>query len=205
MNTLDIILIVIILGSVIFGLRMGIVHMFGAVVGTIAGAIIGGLFYETLSSYIEFIFLGNVNLARVFCFAIIFILIDRLIGFIFSLIAKNSNLITKLPFIKTINRLGGGILGLIEINLWLGIILFLLTKYSIHPAFDQLLVTSKFVGPLITFASFLIPLLPKELINLSFSLPDFSKFINLSAIKGFDFSSFISSFFNSIGQIKIKK
>ncbi|MFH1838097.1 MAG: CvpA family protein [Candidatus Kuenenbacteria bacterium] len=205
MNILDTILIIIILLFIIFGLRMGIVHMFGAVVGTVVGVIVGGLFYNYLASYIEFIFLGNTNLARVICFAIIFILIDRLIGFIFSLIAKSSNLIAKMPFIKTINRLGGGILGLVEANLWLGMILFILTKYSIYPAFDQLLATSNFVGPLISFASFLIPLLPKELINLAFSLPNFSKFSNISALKEFNFSSFISNFLNSIQQVINKK
>lgn len=204
MNILDTILIVTILIFVLLGLKMGIIHMFGAVVGTIVGVIVGGLFYNSLASYIEFIFLGNVNLARVVCFAIIFLLIDRLIGFIFSLIAKNSNLITKLPFIKTINRLGGAVLGLIEANIWLGIILFILTKYSIYPAFDQLLVTSKLVAPLISFVSFLIPLLPQELINLSFSLPNFSKFSGNSTIKGIDFSSFVSNFLNSFQQI-IKK
>lgn len=205
MNTLDVILIIIIFSFIIFGIRMGIVHMFGAVVGTIAGVIVGGLFYNLLASYIGFIFLGNVNLARVVCFAIIFLLTDRLIGFIFSLIAKSSNLIARLPFLNAINRLGGAIFGLVEANLWLGIILFVLTKYSISSGFDQLLATSSFVGPLISFVSFLIPLLPRELINLSFSLPDFSKFYNIPAIKEFNFSSFISDFFNSIGQVVNKK
>lgn len=179
--------------------------MFGAVIGTIVGVIVGGLFYNSLALYIEFVFLGNINLARVICFAIIFLLIDRLIGFIFSLIAKNSNLITKLPFIKTINRLGGAVFGLIEANIWLGIILFVLTKYSICPTFDQLLVTSKLVNPLISFVSFLIPLLPQELINLSFSMPNFSKFSGNSAIKGIDFSSIVSNFLNLVQQITNKK
>ncbi|MEK7167121.1 MAG: CvpA family protein [Patescibacteria group bacterium] len=198
MNILDAILIIVVFLFIIFGLRMGIVHMFGAVIGTIVGVIIAGLFYNSLASYIEFIFLGNTNLARVICFAIIFLLIDRLIGFIFSLIAKSSNLIIKMPFIKTINRLGGAVLGLVEANLWLGIILFILTKYSIHPSFDQLLATSNFIGPLIAFVSFLIPLLPKELINLSFSLPDFSKFSNMSAIQ--EFIKLFSNFYTT--QIK---
>jgi len=199
MGIIDIILIFIILVFIVFGIRMGIVHMFGAVVGTIAGVIIGGLFYNFLAVYIEFIFLGNINLARVICFAIIFLFVDRLIGFIFSLIAKSSNLITKMPFIKTINHLGGAILGFIEANLWLGIILFVITKYSIFPTFDQLLLVSKLVKPLISFASFLIPLLPQELLNLSFSIPGFSNFSTVSTIEGFNFSSIFSDF------LKLKK
>ncbi len=204
MNIIDIILLVIILAFIAFGIKMGIVHMFGAVIGTIAGVILGGLFYNFLASYIEFIFLGNTNLAKVVCFAIIFFFVDRLVGLIFSLVAKGSNLITKMPFIKTINCLGGAILGFIEANIWLGIILFILTKYSIGPVFDQLLVASKFVEPLIAFVSFLIPLLPHELISLSFSLPGFSKFSNTSTLKGLDFSILFTDFFKFLKQITNK-
>jgi len=63
-------------------------------------------------------------------FILIFILINKIIGLIFYLIGKAFNLISIIPFLKSINRLAGLILGLIEGVLVMGLVIYAVAKFA---------------------------------------------------------------------------
>ncbi len=163
MSIFDIILLIILLGFVWFGFWFGLIYSIGSLVGIIAGIYIAGVWYNQLAHWTLFIFQNNLNLARIVCFIIIFIIVNRLIGFGFYLINKIFKIISLLPFLKTINRLGGAIIGFFEGILVLGLILYLATFYPLWTNLNQVISGSRVAHYLIAVARILSPLLPKLL------------------------------------------
>jgi hypothetical protein len=92
------------------------------------------------------------------------IVVNRLVSLLFSLIQKVYDILSIIPFLKTINKFAGGILGLTKGTLSLGSIIYVTSRYSIVNTFlgDQL--TSSRVAPLLNRAIGIItPLFPEAL------------------------------------------
>lgn len=156
----DVILIVLLSGFVFFGLFFGLIHTFGALVGVVAGAWTAGHYFLSLASWFSNLTGIAHNSVKVIAFIFIFILINRLIGLIFYFINKIFHLISIIPFLKTINKLAGAILGLLEGCLVLGLSLYILSKYSISAWLNASLISSKIAPILIRIAKILLPLIP---------------------------------------------
>ena len=160
MSILDFILLIILFGFTFAGFWFGLIHSIGALVGTVAGVIVAGNYFAWLGSIIQPILMNNENLAKIIAFILLFIIANRLVGFIFWIIGKVFNVLTVLPFLKTINRLSGAVLGLVEGILVLGIILVMIGKFPfssyIIPAMD----TSQVAKFLVNAGKILMPLLP---------------------------------------------
>lgn len=161
MSTIDIIFLIAIGGFTLFGLWFGLIHTLGSLVGTILGAIIAGNYYEPVAERADFIFGDHDNLARLVCFLIIFIIVNRLVGFIFHLIGKVFDLITKLPFLNAINRLAGAILGFLEGVLVVGMFVYMAARYPLIEWFNTALVTSQIAPWALKIGKILVPLLPE--------------------------------------------
>lgn len=126
----DVILIVILAIFVIGGFVLGLIQAIGALVGLVFGAWVAANSYLPVADWLTPIILGHSGTAKVIAFTVIFILVNRLVGLLFWLINKAFNLISIIPFLKSINRLGGVILGLIEGVLVLGLIIFVIAKFA---------------------------------------------------------------------------
>ena len=159
MVLLDLILLLILGGFVLYGLWFGLVHTFGVLIGTVAGAFLAARWYDDVASW--FSFGKDSNIAKVACFLILFVLINRLVGLAFWLVDKIFSVLTALPFLKTINRLLGAILGFFEGVLVLGLTLYMATRFPLGDWFT-VSVTSSFVAHfLITIGKILTPLVPE--------------------------------------------
>jgi len=123
MTLFDLILLLILGGFVAYGLWFGLVHTLGVLVGTIAGAFLAARWYDDVASWLGFLFGGRENLAKVICFLILFIIINRLVGLIFWLVDKIFSFLKIIPFLSTINRLLGAVFGFLEGVLVLGLTL----------------------------------------------------------------------------------
>lgn len=163
MSIFDFFLLIILAGFIWFGFWFGLIHTLGALIGIIVGAYTAGLWYDQLAHWTLFIFGGNINLARVICFIIIFIVANRLVGFVFYLIDKIFKFLSVIPFLKTINRLAGAVLGFIEGILALSLILYVTFHYPFWAWLNQAIVNSKIAGYLVGVARILSPLLPEAL------------------------------------------
>ena len=165
MTIFDVILLILLGGFVLFGIWFGIIHTIGAIFGTFAGAFFAGLLYEPLGHWLTQIF-GNPNLMRIFAFIFIFIIINRLIGFIFHIIDKIFKFMHKMPFLKTINSTIGGVLGFFEGLLVIGISLFMIARFPISEWFTGVLQTSSLTPWFIKTSGILQLMLPQILKNL---------------------------------------
>jgi uncharacterized membrane protein required for colicin V production len=163
MTLFDVILLIILGGFVMFGLWFGLIHTLGAIVGTFAGAFFAGLGYDSLGGWLESIF-GHPNLMRIFAFIFIFILVNRLIGFAFYVLDKIFNFLTIVPFLKTINRLLGGMLGFFEGVLIIGLSLFVIARFPLSDWFTGVLQASK-VAPWFIGISKILQLMLPELLK----------------------------------------
>ncbi len=164
MSIIDVALLLILAGFVFYGLFFGLIRTIGAFFGVLIGAYLASRFYIPVSDWVDAIFFGYYNLGKVLVFIILFSLINRLVGFLFYLLDKAFNFISIIPFLKTINRLGGLILGFLTGSLFIGIIIYVISKYAILESLvGTWLNNSEFAPFFLKFADFVLPLLPEVL------------------------------------------
>ncbi|MDD4332903.1 MAG: CvpA family protein [Patescibacteria group bacterium] len=162
--TLDIILGAALIGFVIYGLYFGLIRVVGSLLGIVIGAWLASHFYLLVSEWAKSLFFGHENLGKILTFIILFILINRLVSLIFMLIDRAYDIISIIPFLKTINRLAGAVLGFVEGALIIGIILYVASKYApLGHWFSTMLGNSALAPFLLEFAKVLMPLLPEAL------------------------------------------
>jgi len=171
MSFFDLALLVVLGAFVLYGLWFGLIHALGALVGTIAGAFLAGRLFEPLAHTFLWVFGGNLNLARIVVFFVIFTIANRLVGFGFNLLERAFKVLTILPFLSSINRLAGAIFGFLEGSLVLGGALLLATKFPLSPAFTTALAQSQFAVYLLGVANVIVPLLPELVKQLESALP----------------------------------
>lgn len=161
---IDVILLLILAGFVFYGLFFGLIRTTGAFLGVFVGAVLASRLYLPVSDWVESFFFGYVNLGKVIVFLILFSLLNRLTGFLFYLLDRAFNIISIIPFLKTINRLGGAALGFLTGSLSIGLVLYVAGKYAfLDHWFGQWLAKSEFSQFFLSFAKMLLPLLPEVL------------------------------------------
>jgi len=156
----DIILIIILAGFVLKGFRLGFIEGVGSIVGIIVGLIVAANYYLDLAEALPWLFLNNESAAKILCFLFIFIIVNRAIALVFWVFDKMFKLISFIPFLKTFNRLLGGILGFIEGLLIIGIIFYLLINFTTSNFWTSRINQSKLAKFIQTTASVVTPLIP---------------------------------------------
>lgn len=156
MPIFDIVLIIIIAGFVFYGLFFGLIRTLGSLLGVVIGLWLTFLFYPTVFDWAKNLFFGHEFAGKIVTFIILFTIINRLIGFIFAILDRAFDLLSIIPFLKTINRLAGACLGFIEAGLVLGLILLYISQTS----YSGRLADSQVAPFLIGFTKAVLPLLP---------------------------------------------
>ncbi len=163
LTILDLILVLILFLFIAFGFALGLVQTIGALIGVFLGAWAAGIWYEPFGLWLEPIMLGNENLARIIAFIAIFFIINRLVGLAFYIINKIFNLISIIPFTKSLNRILGAFLGALEGVLVLGLILYFVSRFVFSDWVINILSESRMATFLVKIAEILAPLLPEIL------------------------------------------
>lgn len=149
-------------GFVLFGLWFGFIHALGALVGTVGGAFMAARLFEPIAQWFHGLAGGSLNLERVMAFLLVFIIVDRLIGLAFWFIEKVFKFLTIIPFLKTIDRLLGGLLGFVEGVLVIGLTLYFASRFPFPPV-GEYVAGSGIAHWLINAASVLVPLIPEAI------------------------------------------
>jgi len=161
---IDVLLLICLSGFVFYGLFFGLIRMTGVFLGTIVGAIVASRLYLSVSSILSPLFFGYENLGKVVVFLLLFSLINKLVGFGFMFVEKVFNLISIIPFLKTINRFAGGVLGFFTGSMTIGLVLYFVSKYAVLDFFiGTQLVDSKLAPVFLFFNKIILPLLPEVL------------------------------------------
>lgn len=164
MSFVDIILLIFLGGFVLFGFWFGIIHTLGALIGTILGAYIASHYFSSVAIFIGDKIGGNLPVLKIILFILIFTVVNRLVGLLFYLAEKVFNVLSIIPFLKTINRLAGAVLGFIEGALVIGLILHVAGTVPLSSWFvGMVLEPSSIARYLLGVARVLVPLLPEAL------------------------------------------
>lgn len=159
----DLALVIIIGGFALFGLWFGFVHTLGSLLGTVFGAFFASRYYEPLSVWLMKLTGWQGNTTKVVAFILAFIVISRLIGFAFWLVDRLLSVITRLPFISSLNHLLGLALGFVEGLLTIGLVIYFIERFPVAPQYMQMLANSKIAPEASKLAHVFIPLLPEAL------------------------------------------
>jgi len=164
MSTFDISLAIILAGFVFNGLFKGLIRLLGHLVSLILGAYLASHFYLIVFEWGKDLANGYEAIGKVIAFIIIFVVVTRVTNYAFYLVEKVFNIIAFIPFTKYINNLLGAVLGLLEGSLFLGLIVYVIARYTIIGNFfgDQL-ASSQIAPFLLKFVNFILPILPDAL------------------------------------------
>ena len=143
-----------------FGLWFGFFHTLGSLLGTIVGAYLASRYYEYMADWLVSITGWGENTTRVIMFIIAFFIINRLVGLVFWFIDKALKIVTRLPFIKSLNRFFGMLLGLAEGVITIGLIILFIERYPLSERIMEMLATSVVAPYTSLVAGILWPLLP---------------------------------------------
>ncbi len=163
MAILDIALLAIVGGFVLGGIWLGFIHTLGSLVGVAAGAYVASQYYQPIADWGGFIW-GEGNIGKAVTFLLVLTLVSRLIGLGFYLLDRAFEFISVIPFLKSINRLAGGLLGLLEGGLVVGLLIYFLAIYPINDWLAQQLAVSQVASWLVEMAQVIMPFVP-EVIN----------------------------------------
>jgi membrane protein required for colicin V production len=158
MVLLDYILLAIILGMALLGLRRGLLQSIGSILGIVLATIIASRFYEVVANWF-----GGSNLTNLLVFIAIFSITVKLVGLIFWLLGKIFKIITVLPIISHLDRFFGLILGFVEALLVLAVILSFLLKYPFNYWIVTQMSASIVAKVLLKIGIVFIPLFPEAL------------------------------------------
>lgn len=163
MSFFDLILILIIGGFTLFGLWFGMVATLGSLVGTVFGVFLASRWYALPAGWLINITGWDANFSKVLVFIVLFLIINRLIGFVFYTIDKSFSIITHLPFINSLNHLLGGIFGFLEGVVALGIVFYFVSRFPLSPEFMAQINASHIAAFCAGIASLLWPLVPEAI------------------------------------------
>ncbi|MFZ4648450.1 MAG: CvpA family protein [Patescibacteria group bacterium] len=164
MSIFDIVLLLIIAGFVFNGLSKGLIRLLGNLVGLIIGAFIASHFYLVFFEWSKHLMNGHDNIGKVIAFIVIFTVAAKVTDWVFIWVEKLFNLVSFIPFTKLINRILGATLGLVEGSLFLGLIIFVSSRYAIIGSlFGNQLLTSKISPLLLKTVNIVMPILPEAL------------------------------------------
>lgn len=119
MQTIDIIIAAMLLIGLISGLRDGLVKQIAGLAGLIGGLLLGRAFYMPVGELLIDTFGMSVQVAQVTAFILILIIIPLLFSFAGWLVSK----LLKAISLGWVNRLLGGIVGILKFALLAGIII----------------------------------------------------------------------------------
>ncbi len=125
-------------------------------------------------------------LANIIGFLLVFIIINRGIALIFWVVDKIFNLIAIIPGLKSLNHLLGGILGLIEGFIFIGILVYVFSFFPLTDKLSAKFTDSKFTHVFNTVGKISDPFIPDNLKDWKSNIPDLN---NLPKLPNIPFGS----------------
>jgi len=171
MSFIDIIILVGLAMFVWKGVRLGLIEAIGGIIGLFVGAYMAGLYYDEAAAMLKGLLLGSETLATILGFLLVFIVVNRAIAIIFWIVDKIFHIVAIIPGLKSLNRLLGGLFGLLEGLLFIGIVVYVLSFFPLTDGLAKSVDNSRFSGVMETVGKISDPFLPDNLKNWTSLLP----------------------------------
>ena len=162
MSLFDLILFIILLGFVWFGFWYGLIQSLGGIISLLVSTVFASRLCPALGKIFSPLIGRHENLAVILAFILIFLLVRFLVLLLFKFLDR----IFCLPVLGTANRIFGGIFGLLEGALFLGLLLYFSTKFPLGEKWLTTLSESSIAPHLLRFGKILLPLIPEAIKSL---------------------------------------
>lgn len=163
MSWLDLSIIVIVAGFALAGFWLGFIHTLGSLLGTVFSLYVAARYYEPLSNWLIAFTGWGENVSKVIVFIVAFLIISRLVGLLFWILEKFINVVTYLPFMKSLNRILGLVFGFFEGVISVGIVIYFIERFPLSSGFMQALADSSIAAFASNVVSRLSPFIPDAL------------------------------------------
>ena len=130
MQTIDIIIAVLLVIGLIGGLRDGLVKQVAGLAGLIGGLLLGRAFYMPLGEWLASVLSISDEAARITAFILILVIVPLLFSLVGWLVSK----LLKAICLGWINRLLGGLVGVLKFALLAGVLITGLELFDKHDA-----------------------------------------------------------------------
>lgn len=127
----DLILILILLALAARGWKHGFVESLGEFLGAIIAFLAARWLSVPLAAPVGVLIPDNPGLARFIAFLIIFLIVAKLVGWLFNLAATLLKVVTRLPLISLANKILGGILGFLTGIVFVGSAVYLVLTFRL--------------------------------------------------------------------------
>jgi membrane protein required for colicin V production len=153
MNWLDIVILIVFIAAAFGGMMSGLIKSLFSLIGLILGVVLAGRFYAPLAENLGFI--SNENVAHIAAFIIIFVVVMIIAALLGVIITR----VVSIMLLGWLNRLLGGVFGVLMAAIFIGAILAILAKF----AGAEGLVGDSALGPfLLDRIPIVLGLLPEE-------------------------------------------
>ncbi|HAH04803.1 TPA: hypothetical protein DCL28_04605 [Candidatus Komeilibacteria bacterium] len=173
MSFIDIVILIVLAVFVWKGIRLGLIESIGGIIGLFVGVYLAGLYYDEAAAMLKGILFGSETLATILGFLLVFILVNRAVALVFWIIDKVFNIVAIIPGLKSLNHLLGGIFGLLEGLIFIGIIVYVLSFFPLTDGLGNSVAKSRFAGIMETVGKISDPFIPDDLKNWQDLLPAF--------------------------------
>ena len=161
MSALDVGLLIYMLVHTLSGIKRGLIHVIGSLIGMIAGAYVALNYSLDIAKWFAKVSGFDIQqLGKWVMFLIVFIVISQLIGFMFWMGERVFGFMVRLPFISSINHLLGGLLAFFEGAFLVGLALYY-AKFLPVPGLDAAMAVSKLTPWFIKISQIFLPLIPE--------------------------------------------
>ncbi len=171
MSFIDIIILVILALFIWKGIKLGLIEAIGGIIGLFVGIYLAGLYYDEAAEMLEDLLFSSQVLATILGFLLVFILVNRGVALIFWIIDKIFHIIAIIPGLKSLNHLLGGVFGLLEGIIFIGIIIYVLSFFPLTESLSASVQKSRFAGIMETVGKISEPFIPQSLKNWQNYLP----------------------------------
>ncbi len=111
---IDVILIVFVVIFIVTGYVLGFIHTLGSFVGAIAGIVVASRLAPLAGEPLANLLHTSSSITTIIMFVIIYLVVSRLVGFLFGMAEKSFGLMKMIPFVKPIDHLLGAVFGFLE-------------------------------------------------------------------------------------------
>ena len=166
MNFADLIIVLLLLVTIGVGWRRGLIRSLGNLLADLVALFIAWRVFDLVAGWIDQILPWSKNACSVSAFILVFTIADIIFTTLIFIIDRIFNWLAFIPFLKTINRIGGGIFGLVRGGFLISIFLYLFVIFPEWTWLNQQIAGSILVPnfqPLVSTWSFLLPLALRQL------------------------------------------
>ncbi len=163
MSTYDTVVFLVIVAFAAAGFKKGLIQSVGSLVGLILGVAIASRYYGQVADTIGVVSFGSEQSRQITAFILVFLVVSQAVGFVAWIIGRAVNLLSVIPGIGLVNRVGGAVLGFLEGLFVIGIILDFATRLTGSEQLAIAIESAQFAQYAVRAAELFTPLLPQAL------------------------------------------